>query len=129
MIDLFHKPRKEKPPYLERIDIFEKLEIVRLKGRLDHEVIPIVEARIRENRSMGSTIEKNLLLDFALVDHVDSALIASHVLHLSEYQAKGLTIAFINVTTEWRALVGIFKENGEFKVFESEDEAIKFLNK
>ncbi len=127
MLNLFKKKR-EKPPYLDRIDVLEKMEIVRLKGRLDHEMIPIVEARIKENRAMGSKIEKNILLDFAKVEHVDSALIASHILHLNEYQDKGFTIAFLNVTNEWHALVGIFK-NGKFKVYTSEEEAVRDLNK
>lgn len=130
MIDLFKKRQREKPPYLDRIDVFEKLEIVRLKGRLDHEMIPIVEARIKENRAMGSKIEKNVILDFAQVEHVDSALIASHVIHLNEYQEKGFTIAFINVTREWQSLVEIFKkDNGKFKIYASEEEAVKELNR
>lgn len=129
MINLFNKQLKKKPPYLERIDSFEKLDIVRLKGRLDHEMIPIVESRIKTNRAAGSTIDKNVVLDFARVEHVDSALIASHVIHLKEYQEKGFTIAFLNVTNEWQALVEIFKENEKFKVYVSEDQAIKDLNK
>ncbi len=129
MINLFKKKLKEKPPYLEKIDSFEKLDIVRLKGRLDHEMIPIVESRIKTNRAAGSTIDKNVVLDFARVEHVDSALIASHVIHLKEYQEKGFTIAFLNVTNQWQALVEIFKESKEFKVYVSEDQAIKDLNK
>lgn len=129
MINIFKKQHTEKLPYLEKIDSFEKLDIVRLKGRLDHEMIPIVESQIRTNRAAGSTIDKNVILDFAKVDHVDSALIATHVIHLKEYQEKGFTIAFLNVTNEWRALVDIFKENKEFKVYASEDQAIKDLNK
>ena len=129
MINLFKKQLKEKPPYLEKIDSFEKLDIVRLKGRLDHEIIPIVESRIKTNRAAGSIIDKNVVLDFARVEHVDSALIATHVIHLKEYQEKGFTIAFLNVTSEWRALVDIFKESKKFKVYVSEDQAIKDLNK
>lgn len=128
MLELFKKQNRPKPPYLDKIDIFNKLEIVRLKGRLDHEMIPIVEARIKENRAMGSKIEKNIILDFAKVEHIDSALIATHVIHLNEYQEKGFTIAFMNVSSEWKALVKIFKEDKKFKVYASEEEAIKELN-
>ena len=131
MLDIFnkHKIKREKPPYLERIDELEKLDIVRLKGRLDHDMVPIVEARIKENRRLGSKIDKNVVLDFALVEHVDSALIATHVLHLKEFQEKGFSIAFINVTDELRILVDIFKEDDEFKIFTSEVEAVRALNR
>ena len=124
-----HKVKKEKPPYLDRIDELEKLDIVRLKGRLDQNTVPLVEARIKENREMGSTISKNVVLDFAKVEHVDSALIASHVLHLKEYQEKGFSIALINVTEELKLLVDVFREKEYFKIFGSEAEAVKALNR
>ena len=131
MIELFkkHEHKREKPPYLERIDELEKVSIVRLKGRIDQAMIPVVESRIKENRRHGSKIDKNVLLDFAKVDHVDSATIAFQIIRLREYQAKGFKTGFINISNEMRALLDIFKENEEFKIFASEDEAMKELNR
>lgn len=129
MIELFKKQTREKPPYLDRLDELPKLEIVRLKGRLDQITVPLVEARIQENRRNGSKIDKNVILDFAKVTHVDSSLIAEHLLHLKEYQEKGFCIAFINVSDEFKTLVDIFKENSHFKIYASEDEAVKALNR
>lgn len=128
MLEMFRKRKKEKPPYLDRIDEFPKLDIVRLKGRLDKNMVPVVEERIRENRKLGSKIEKNVVLDFAKVEHVDSALIASHVIHMKEYQEKGFEIAFINVTKEWKVLADIFKGNAKFKIYPTEADAVRELN-
>ena len=129
MIELFQKHKKEKPPYLDRIDELEKIDVVRLKGRIDQTTIPVIESRIQENRREGSLIDKNVLMDFSKVEHVDSATIAFHLIHLREYQAKGFKVGFINISEQMKALVDIFKEDKEFKVFSSEDEAVRELNK
>ena len=129
MIEIFKKRQRVKPPYLERIDELPKLDIVRLKGWLDQNMIPVIEARIKENRKMGSIIDKNVVLDFSKVEHVDSALVASHILHLKEYQAKGFKIGLMNITDELKALLDIFKESESFKVFTSEAEAVGELNR
>ena len=119
---------KGRPPYLHRLEEFPRLEIVRLKGRLDHDTIPLVESRIEENRKHGGKIEKNVILDFAKVEHVDSALIASHMVHLSEYQSQGFTIAMINVTTELKNLIDLFHKKDAFKIYANEEDAVKELN-
>src|SRR3989338_1986404 len=66
------EPKKEQPPYLERIDELEKVSIVRLKGEITREMIPVIEKRIQDNRRLGSKIEKNVIIDFAKVVDVDS---------------------------------------------------------
>ena len=129
MIELFRKHKKDKPPYLERIDELPKVSIVRLKGRIDQTTIPTIDSRIEENRREGSAINKNVILDFSKVEHVDSATIAFHMIRLKEYQEKGFKVAFINVSTAFRVFIDMFRENEEFKIFASEDEAVKELNR
>ncbi len=130
MIELFRKHNNsEKPPYLERIDELEKVSVVRLKGKIDQTMIPVINSRIQENRRAGSRIDKNVVLDFSKVEHVDSATIAFHLIRLREYQEKGFKVGFINITNELKALLDIFKENEIFKVFASEEEAVKELNR
>ena len=129
MIELFKKHNKEKPIYLERIDELKMVSIVRLKGRIDQTTIPVIDSRIKENRRAGSTIDKNVLLDFSKVEHVDTATIAYHMFRLKEYQEKGFKTGFINMTTEMKVLIDMFKENEEFMVFASEDEAVRELNR
>ena len=91
-------------------------------------MIPVVEERIKENRQKGSKIEKNVILDFSKVEHVDSSLIASHLLHLREYQEKGFQIVLLNVTRELKSLLDVFHESDKFKIFTSEEEAIQEMN-
>lgn len=129
MIELFKKNRREKPAYLDRIDQLEMMEIVRLQGKIDQTTIPAIEARIQENRRAGDRIDKHIVLDFLKVDHVDSATIAFHIFHLKEYQDNGFRVGFINITHELRILLNMFKENDHFKVYASEAEAVKDLNR
>ena len=126
---LFKKSKSEKPPYLERIDELAKVSIVRLKGKIERDMIPLIDVRIEKNRRAGSQIDKNVLIDFAKVVDVDSATIAFHLLRLKEYEEKGFKIGFINLIDEMNALVSMFKESKSFRIYVSEEEALKDLNK
>ena len=125
---LFRKEIDQKPPYLERIDELEKVSIVRLKGEITHDMIPIIEARIQSNRRMGSKIEKNVIVDFARVEDVDSATVAFHIIHLEEYHQKGFEVGFINLNEEMKNLLEMFKHSAHFKVYPDEVMALKELN-
>ena len=128
MFHFFKKHESTKPPYLEKIDQLPKLDIIRLKGRMDQNMIPVAEDRIRENRQHGGRIEKNILLDFSKVEYVDSAMIAFHIVHLREYRQKGFDIGFINITEQLHGLLDIFKDEAIFDVYVSEAEAVSILN-
>lgn len=123
------KLQKEPPPYLERIDELEKVSIVRLKGEITREMIPVIEKRIQDNRRLGSKIEKNVIVDFAKVVDVDSATVAFHVIHLEEYHQKGFEVGFINLNDEMKVLLEMFKHSAPFKVYPSEAGAVKELNR
>lgn len=132
MIDLIQRCKSggpEKPPYMDRIEELPKLDIIRLKGRITRDTIPVIDSRIKENRRAGSGIDKNVLLDFAKVEDVDSATVAFHSIHLKEYREKGFEIGFININEEMKNLLMLFKENGTFKVFATETEAVQALNR
>lgn len=117
------------PPYLDRIDELEYMDIVRLKGNIDQEMIPVMEERIEANRKAGSRINKNILVDYAKVDKIDTAAIAFHLLRLQEYQEHGFSIGFINLTDDLKAHLDMFKGNAAFKVYDSEAEAVEDLNR
>ena len=121
--------KEEKPPYLERIDELEKVSIIRLKGEITRDMIPIIEARLQDNRRMGSKIDKNVLIDFAKVVDVDSATVAFHVIHLEEFHQNGFEMGLINLNEEMTALLEMFKRDAPLKVFASEADALKELNR
>ena len=125
-MELF-KRKKEKPTYLERIDELPRLSIVRLKGRIDQAMVPVINARIKANRKAGSKIDKNVLLDFSQVEHVDSAAIVFHLIRLKEYQEKGFKVGFINISNELKVLLEIYKESDAFAIYLSEAEAVREL--
>lgn len=128
MFELFKRKQKTLP-YLERIDELEKVSVVRLKGLITREMIPVIQARIQANRRMGSKIDKNVIVDFAKVLDVDSATVAFHIIHLEEFHKNGFEIGFININEEMKVLLDMFKENVKFQVFVSEKEAVKALNR
>lgn len=130
---LFKKLKKnkpnEKPPYLDRMDELKKVSIVRLKGRLDQSMIPVIDERIKKNRFAGGTIDKNVILDFAQVTHVDSATIAFHIVRFKEFQSKGFKLGFINVPKEFLSYLEIFKQTSLLRIFPNEEAALKELNR
>jgi len=119
----------DKPEYLDRIDELDNLSIVRLKGNMDQAMIPVIEERIRVNRKAGSKIEKNILVDYKLVEKVDSAAVAFHLVRLKEYEAKGYKIGFINPSDELNTYLGMYHLCDAFKTYKSEQEAVNELNK
>lgn len=125
----FKKHKREKPPYLERIDELPKVNIVRLKGKITQDMIPVIDARIEANRRAGSTIDKNVILDFAQVIDVDSTTVAFHVIRSKEYEERGFKVGFINLNDEMKILLKMFKDGAAFKVFVSEEEAVKELGR
>ena len=118
---------EELPPYLERVDELEFVNVVRLKGKIDQEMIPVIENRIQANRKAGYTISKNVLVDYALVEKIDSAAIAFHLVRLEEYREHGFKIGFVNVTDEMTAHLEVFKNSDAFFIFDTEDEAVAWL--
>ena len=127
---LCSRKKEDKPAYLDRIDELERLQIVRLKGAIDQTVIPAIEKRIHDNRRDESdlTIDKNILLDFKNVVHVDSATIAFHIVRLKEYQEHHLKLAFLNVSSEFKGMIEMFHFKETFKIYDSEEQAVGELN-
>lgn len=120
---------KSKPAYLERIDEMEFVDVIRLKGVIDREMIPQIEERIQLNRRAGSTIDKNVLIDYALVEDVDSATVAFHLVRLKEYEARGFKVGFVNPSAKLRVLLDMFKQDDAFRVFTCEADALRELNR
>ena len=115
-------------PYLSEIEELDKLTIVRLQGNIDKDMVPIIEQRIQDNRKAGSKIDKNVLVDYAKVDQVDSAGVAFHLVRLKEYQAKGFRVGFLNPSDQLETYLAMFHLCESFKLFRNEEEAIKDLN-
>lgn len=118
----------EKLQYLDRIDELEKVSIVRLKGNIDQAMIPVIEERIQKNRKAGSVIDKNVLVDYALVQKVDSSAIAFHLVRLKEYESRGFKIGFVNASEELIVFLNMFHLSDAFKIYTNEEEAVKELN-
>ena len=118
----------EKPQYLAQIEELERLTIVRLKGNIDQDMIPVIEDRIQFNRKAGSKVDNNVLVDYRLVDKIDSAAVAFHLVRLKEYEAKGYKIGFINPSEELKVFLQMYHLTNAFKIYTSEQEALDELN-
>lgn len=114
--------------YLDRIDELEHLSIIRLKGNIDASMIPLIEQRIQHNRKRGSSIDKNVLIDYSKVDDVDTATIAFHLVRLKEYEERGYKIGFVHISKKLQALLEMFNQLATFKIYSDERQAIRDLN-
>ena len=115
--------------YLDQIEELEHLSIIRLKGNIDAEMIPFIEQRIQYNRKRGSTINKNVLIDYSKVEEVDTATIAFHLVRLKEYEEQGFKIGFIHIPAKLQELLEMFNQLATFEIYTEESLAVQELNK
>lgn len=125
----FKKKTTQQPPYLDRIDELDHVRIARLKGNIDQTMVPVIEARIQENRKQeGVKIDKNIIIDYAQVNKIDTAAIAFNLVRLKEIEAAGHKIGFINASDQLKVLLDMFKQSDAFQLYNTEEEAIDALN-
>lgn len=127
-IKSFFQKQPDLPPYIDKIKDYDYVQIVRLKGDIDKEMIPVIEARIEYNRSQGETSKKNIVVDYTKVTKVDSATVAFHLVRLKELQEAGYKVGFINVKQELRTYIDMFKQDYTFRIYDTEKAAVKELN-
>ena len=75
-IDFFKNGKEKIPLFVESMDDYPHLKIVKLKGRLDISIVQEVQAFLQNTKKKESRINKSVLLDLKHVAEVDSAAIA-----------------------------------------------------
>ena len=126
MFNFFKKPQKSEPPsFVENVDNFTHLKIVKLKGYLDSSSVPEFQRFLQTASKSGEFLNKSVLLDFKNVAHVDSAVVAGLVKVLSQMKQKNFKFGLMNVPDSLKGMLEIMRLENIFLVFESEKKALR----
>ncbi|MBL7073426.1 MAG: STAS domain-containing protein [Candidatus Omnitrophica bacterium] len=128
--DFFKREGKEDPPdFIEKIEEFDNLDIVRLKGPIDMFTIPDIDDLRKKAISEKNFLKKDILLDFKGVTHVDGATCAMLVSVVSELKYEKHRLALINVSLDLRNMMDVSMIEHMFTIYETEKEALARLQK
>jgi len=128
--DFFKGEGKEEPPdFIEKIEEFENVDIVRLKGPIDMFTIPDIDDLRKKAIREKFFLKKDILLDFKSVTHVDGATCAMLVSVVSELKHEKRRLALINVSSGLKNMMDISMIEHMFTIYETEKEALAQLQK
>ena len=115
-------------PFIEKIEDYENIRILRLKGAIDMSTIPEFSKMIPEDaREEEKAINKNILLDFKKVKNVDSATIAILLIALNSLKNEKRKLVLTNVPEDLKGMLNIAEIKNLFSIYDSEDKAYKDL--
>ncbi len=120
---MFKKNKEKIPPFVESVDDYPHLKIIKLKGRLDISTIQDVQSFLQDTKDKEGRINKSVLLDLKQVVEVDSAAIAGFVEVLSNLKQKNFKLGLMNIPDNFKGMLQILKLENIFFVFESEKKA------
>ena len=123
MPKFFENSKEKIPPFVESMDDYPHLKIVKLKGYLDISMVQEVQAFLEDTKKKEDRINKSVLLDLKNVAEVDSATVASFVKVLSKLRQKKFRLGLMNIPESLKHMLQILKLEDVFAVFESEKKA------
>ena len=128
--DFFNRKGEESPPaFIDKIEEFEKIDIVRLKGPIDMFTIPGLDGLKDKATREKNFLKKDIILDFKQVTHVDGATCAMLVKTLSQLKHEKHHLVLMNVSSKLRNMMDISMIGKMFKIYETEEEALEQLKK
>lgn len=111
--------------YIKEIRDADNLVIIRLRGAVDSDTIPMIEQNIAARGI--KLIDKNILVDFNEVTHVDSATLAALVTNLNNAKKHHKKMGIINIHQDLAYYLDIERIKSLFNIYENEDAALKEL--
>ena len=120
MFSFFWSKKPKIPSFVEIVEDYPHLKIVRLKGYLDVSTVSEVQYFLQAAKKTRSFLNKSVLLDLKNVARVDSAVIAGLVKVLSELKQKNFKLGLMNVPDGFKGILEILKLENVFLIFESE---------
>ena len=119
----FGNSNERMPSFVESVDDYPHLKIVKLKGRLDISTIQGVQSFLQSAKKRESRVNKSILLDLTHVADVDSAAIAGFIEVLSKLKQKNFKLGLMNIPDSLRSMLQILRLENMFVIFESEKKA------
>ena len=127
--DIFKSTKKVFSPFIDDIEVHDHLQIVRLQGPIDVSTIPALEKLVLHAEKKSGMLDKNIMVDFKKVTHVDSATVAVLLAALSELKHHRHRLVLVNVTPELKTKLVIAKLDQFFETCQCEDKACEELKK
>jgi anti-anti-sigma factor len=125
--DFFKTGKNSIIPFIEKIEDKDNLHVVRLKGPIDMTTVPQVENLIWKARVNRGLLNKDILLDFKNVTHIDSSIIALLLMALSDLKHEKHKLVLINIPSEFKDMVAIENLNALFCICDSESDALEHI--
>ena len=122
---LFKNTTGELFNYLRKVEEAGDLIIERLQGAIDAATIPVIEEGLKGR--IEKYLDKNILLDFKDVTHVDSATLAALIILLDQLQCHHRRLGIINPHPELMSYLAIEKIDKLVRVYEDEAQAVADL--
>jgi len=121
--NIFNNGKETMPAFVESVDDYPHLKIIKLKGRLDISTIQDVQLFLQNTKKNDSRINKSVLLDLKNVVDVDSAGVAGFIKVLSKLKQKNFKLGLMNIPENLSKMLQILKLENVFIIFESEKKA------
>lgn len=112
--------------YMKAIKETTDLIIAQLQGPIDVETVPIVCLDLKGK--LERYLDKNILLDFKDVTHVDSATVANLVYLLNQLQHRHRKLGITHVSATLESYINIDKLGALIHVYKDEGEATRELS-
>ena len=126
VVDIF---RDEKGKLLPSIKEFKRLSqatIVRFQGVIDSSTVPIIDIKITDE--MREYIDRNIILDFREVTHIDSSTLAYMVSLISQLKKQDKRLGLINTQdTTLESYLEIEGAGLNIHIYKNQKEALKDL--
>ena len=113
------------PSFIDTVDDFPHLKIVRLKGNLDASSVSEFQRYLRKVGGAKKVLNKSVVLDLKDVGRLDSAAIAELLNVFASLKAAKHRLGLMNVPECLSDMVEILKLRGIFLIFESEKRAFQ----
>ena len=111
--------------YIKEIKEINDLAIVRLRGTIDSYTIPIIRANL--GSKLEKYLDKDILLDFKEVAHIDSATLASFIQLLNELKMYNRKLGIANAPLLLKSYLNITKLESVVQIYKSEKAALEDL--
>lgn len=107
---------------IKEIKRLENLTIVRFKGSIDSSTIPDIE-KYEKNE-----LDRNILLDFKDVSHIDTSTVATLILLLNDLKKSHRKLGIINATEQLISVLTIERVGTLIHIYKDEKEALRELS-
>ncbi len=127
-MSLFSKKPKPLPPAIKTVEEAGEFRIIRFQGSLDIASVSLLEEHVRKIKAEKSFQYKNVLLDFAEVDYIDSSAIAMVVRCVSDYKKSHHRMGILNLRSEPLNMLEITRVDQLIRVYPTYEEAARDLS-